>query len=126
VPGASQPGTWPTKHSLLTTNYEPKSPSRRAGDRSDEKIVIVRGAQKLPRHPVDCVIASPRQVESRRLSFLPISPRRALALLGHRIGIFDFHSRVVGFQWICGLRSPRRWFCVAGASISCPEEQFSF
>src|SRR5579864_383194 len=45
VPGASQAGTWPTKHSLLTTNYEPKSPSRRAGERSDEKIVIVRGAQ---------------------------------------------------------------------------------
>jgi hypothetical protein len=35
---------WPTKHSLLMTNYEPKSPSRRAGDRSDEKNVIVRGA----------------------------------------------------------------------------------
>ena len=34
-------------HSLLTTNYEPKSPSRRAGDRSDEKTVIVRGALKL-------------------------------------------------------------------------------
>jgi IS5 family transposase len=32
------------KLSLLTTNYEPKSPSRRAGDRSGEKIVIVRGA----------------------------------------------------------------------------------
>jgi hypothetical protein len=47
VPGASQAGTWPTKHSLLTTNYEPKSPSRRAGDRSDEKIVIVRGALQL-------------------------------------------------------------------------------
>jgi len=28
VPGASQAGAWPTKHSLLTTNYEPKSPSR--------------------------------------------------------------------------------------------------
>ena len=44
MPGASQAGAWPTKHSLLTTNYEPKSPSRRASDRSDEKIVIVRGA----------------------------------------------------------------------------------
>jgi hypothetical protein len=32
-------GAWPTKHRLLTTNYEPKSPSRRASDRSDEKIV---------------------------------------------------------------------------------------
>jgi hypothetical protein len=37
VPGASQAGAWPTKHSLLTTNYEPKSPSRRASDQSDEK-----------------------------------------------------------------------------------------
>jgi hypothetical protein len=46
VPGASQAGAWPTKHSLLTTNYEPKSPSRRASDQSDEKIVIVRGALK--------------------------------------------------------------------------------
>jgi hypothetical protein len=27
-----------------STNYEPKSPSRRADDQSDEKIVIVRGA----------------------------------------------------------------------------------
>ena len=44
MPGASQAGAWPTKHSLLTTNYEPKSPSRRASDRSNEKIVIVRGA----------------------------------------------------------------------------------
>ena len=44
MPGASQAGAWPTKHSLLMPNYEPKSPSRRAGDRSDEKIVIVRGA----------------------------------------------------------------------------------
>jgi hypothetical protein len=44
VPGASQAGAWRTKHSLLTTNYEPKSPSRRAGDQSDEKIVIARGA----------------------------------------------------------------------------------
>jgi hypothetical protein len=34
----------PSKHWLLTTNYEPKSPSRRADDQSDEKIVIVRGA----------------------------------------------------------------------------------
>jgi hypothetical protein len=33
-----------TKHRLLTTNNEPKSPSRRAGDQSNEKIVIVRGA----------------------------------------------------------------------------------
>jgi hypothetical protein len=47
VPGASQAGAWPTKHSLLTTNYEPKSPSRRASDQSDEKIVIVRGALEL-------------------------------------------------------------------------------
>ena len=43
-PRASQAGAWPTKHGLLTTNYEPKSPSRRASDQSDEKIVIVRGA----------------------------------------------------------------------------------
>ena len=46
MPGASQAGAWHTKHSLLTTNYEPKSPSRRASDQSDEKIVIVRGALK--------------------------------------------------------------------------------
>jgi hypothetical protein len=32
VPGASQAGAGPTKHSLLTTNYEPKSPSRHADD----------------------------------------------------------------------------------------------
>jgi hypothetical protein len=49
VPGASQAGAWPTKHSLLTTNYEPKSPSRRASDQSDEKLVIVlnQGADLL-------------------------------------------------------------------------------
>jgi hypothetical protein len=39
VPGASQAGAWRTKH-----GYEPKSPLRRADDRSDAKIVIVRGA----------------------------------------------------------------------------------
>ena len=44
VPDASQAGARRTKQSLLTTNYEPKSPLRRAGDRSDEKLVIVRGA----------------------------------------------------------------------------------
>jgi hypothetical protein len=37
VPGASQAGAWRTKHCILTTNYEPKSPSRRAGNQSDEK-----------------------------------------------------------------------------------------
>ena len=37
MPGASQAGAGHTKHSLLTTNYEPKSPSRNAGDQSDEK-----------------------------------------------------------------------------------------
>jgi CRP-like cAMP-binding protein len=44
VPGASRAGARHTKDSLLTTNYAPKSPSRRAADQSDEKIVIVRGA----------------------------------------------------------------------------------
>jgi hypothetical protein len=44
VPGASQAGAWRTKHRLLTTNYATKSPSRRACDRSDEKLHIVRGA----------------------------------------------------------------------------------
>jgi len=43
VPGASQAGAWRTKHSLLMTNYEPKSPSRRGDDQSDAKLVIVRG-----------------------------------------------------------------------------------
>ena len=53
MPGASQASAWPTKHGLLTTNYEPKSPSRRASDQSDEKIVIVRGALK----PIDKAVA---------------------------------------------------------------------
>ena len=44
--GASQADAWRTKDCLLTTNYEPKSASRRPGDRSDEKLVIVRGALK--------------------------------------------------------------------------------
>jgi hypothetical protein len=44
VPGASQAGAWRTKHRLLTTNYATKSSSRRACDRSDEKLHIVRGA----------------------------------------------------------------------------------
>jgi hypothetical protein len=35
---------WRTKQSLLATNHALKSPSRRAGDQSDEKNVIVRGA----------------------------------------------------------------------------------
>src|SRR5271166_5955229 len=33
--------------SLLTTNHEFTSPSRRAGDQSDEKLVIVQGAQLI-------------------------------------------------------------------------------
>jgi hypothetical protein len=36
-PARPQAGAWRTKRSSLTTNYEPKSPSRRAGDQSDEK-----------------------------------------------------------------------------------------
>jgi hypothetical protein len=43
-PARPKAGAWRTKQSLLTTNYELKSPSRRAGDQSDEKNVIVRGA----------------------------------------------------------------------------------
>jgi predicted signal transduction protein with EAL and GGDEF domain len=59
VPGAPQRGAWRTKHSLLTTDYEPKSLSRRAGDRSDEQIVIVRGAlQSIAKRLVGCVRAS--------------------------------------------------------------------
>jgi hypothetical protein len=46
VPGAPHAGAWRTKRSILTTNYEPKSPSRRTGDQSDEKLVIVRGAHE--------------------------------------------------------------------------------
>jgi IS5 family transposase len=46
LPGAPYAGAWHTKQSLLTTNYDLKSPSRRAGDQFDEKIVIVRGAQR--------------------------------------------------------------------------------
>jgi hypothetical protein len=38
MPGA------PHADGTLTTNYEPKSRSRRTGDQLDEKIVIVRGA----------------------------------------------------------------------------------
>jgi len=40
VPGAPQAGAWPTKHSLLTTNYQSKSPPRHAGGRSDEKSLL--------------------------------------------------------------------------------------
>jgi tripartite-type tricarboxylate transporter receptor subunit TctC len=43
---------WRTKQSLLATNHALKSPSRRAGDQSDEKNVIVRGAlESLPDLP---------------------------------------------------------------------------
>ena len=38
-----------TKRRIFTTNYGPKSPSRRAGDQSDEKLVIVRGALEYDR-----------------------------------------------------------------------------
>jgi hypothetical protein len=43
-PARPQAGARRTKQSLLTTNYALKSPSWRAGDQSDEGIVIVRGA----------------------------------------------------------------------------------
>jgi hypothetical protein len=44
-PARPQAGAaWRTKQSLLATNHALKSPSRRAGDQSDEKNVIVRGA----------------------------------------------------------------------------------
>jgi hypothetical protein len=46
-PARPQAGAaWRTKQSLLATNHALKSPSRRAGDQSDEKNVIVRGALK--------------------------------------------------------------------------------
>ena len=51
-------GAWPTKHRLLTTNYEPKSPSRRASDQSDEKIVIVRGALNNAEPHGGCLIGA--------------------------------------------------------------------
>ena len=56
MPGASQAGAWRTKRSLLTTNYAPKSPSRRVSGRSNEKLAIVRGAHNknerwLKKHP---------------------------------------------------------------------------
>jgi hypothetical protein len=44
VPGAPHAGACGTKHCILTTNYQPKSRSRRSGDQLDEKQVIVRGA----------------------------------------------------------------------------------
>ena len=61
-PARPQAGARRTKQSLLTTNYEPKSPSRRAGDQSDEKLVIVRGAlyalRKQTPEPVFGIIKS--------------------------------------------------------------------
>jgi spermidine dehydrogenase len=51
-PARPQAGAaWRTKQSLLATNHALKSPSRRAGDQSDEKNVIVRGALKLLQTP---------------------------------------------------------------------------
>ena len=75
MPGASQAGAWRTKHSLLTTNYEPKSPLRRADDRSDAKIVIVRGAPKAPIVRQAAAIAN-----------------QELADIGLRLGTSDFSS----------------------------------
>jgi hypothetical protein len=74
VPGVSQAGAWRTKHSLLMTNYEPNSPSRRAGDRSDEKLVIVRGALKGDKG---------KNIESRFQRF----GRLALEAVGDRSGV---------------------------------------
>ena len=50
MPGAPYAGAWRTKHCILTTNYEPKSRSRRTGDQFDEKTVIVRGALELAKN----------------------------------------------------------------------------
>jgi hypothetical protein len=52
VPGVPHAGAWRTKRRIFTTNYGPKSPSRRAGDQSDGKIVIVRGAHKMIVHKI--------------------------------------------------------------------------
>jgi hypothetical protein len=46
VPGALHAGAWRTKQLHTHDKYEPKSRSRRTSDQFDEKIIIVRGAQK--------------------------------------------------------------------------------
>ena len=87
MPGASQAGTWPTKHSLLTTNYEPKSPSRRAGDRSDEKIVIVRGAQKSLKEqiqgPWSLASCNSTTAKGEKAAYCANNPRGILILAGN-------------------------------------------
>jgi ABC-type xylose transport system substrate-binding protein len=56
-PARPQAGAaWRTKQSLLATNHALKSPSRRAGDQSDEKNVIVRGALEVLHHRTDHII----------------------------------------------------------------------
>ena len=77
-PGASKAGAWPTKHSLLTTNYEPKSPSRRAGDRSDEKIVIVRGALYYEPRCIEGNYGLPGLLHGRRLEEVAFAQGRGV------------------------------------------------
>ena len=79
MPGASQAGAWRTKHSLLTTNYATKSPSRRACDRSDEKLLIVRGALKNIATPVRVyAIRLDAKSSTRLLPDLPDKPSIAV------------------------------------------------
>jgi hypothetical protein len=71
-PARPQAGAaWRTKQSLLATNHALKSPSRRAGDQSDEKNVIVRGAlKKEPYHDAiyhDGAVKTKYFAEAKRL-----------------------------------------------------------
>jgi hypothetical protein len=51
---------------------------------------------------------------SRRLSLLPIPPRRALALLGHRVGFLDLHPRMAEARVVSRSETLRHDACACG------------
>jgi glucosylceramidase len=50
------------------SRYEPKSPSRRTGDQSDEKLVIVRGANKNDAAGPECLVCQAAGIPAGRSS----------------------------------------------------------
>jgi hypothetical protein len=109
VPGASQAGAWRTKHRLLTTNYATKSPSRRACDRSDEKLHIVRGALEsiarsvgIGRAPTEEELQELQVAFKRMRALRPKQPRRrspasALKPVERRDRLYNGHTKS---EWV--------------------------
>jgi hypothetical protein len=95
MPAAPHAGACRTKSCILTTNYEPKSRSRRTGDQFDEKIVIVRGAHNNKQPECEAVHT---QDPKTGVSWYQVAPRASLSgrlvRLPRSAGLFRSHVPV--------------------------------